>query len=314
MDRVGWSRREWLVAALGALALSSLTGTAARGRPPAAGDDEEEPGKGDESGGDDEPGNEGDDPDKKETPSRALTPREIEILQLFHASKKSFEDGKIVLSYDFMSREEDLLEDWTPKMAALKPKIHWSTSGEAYVAERESTYKRKDSDSQGLVLSDNGQWMHKAVFLPDLEVSIEILNLAIHRPGTMLGPIFSSSKKKEAIGVNGGFQFISLNGGKPAKPLLPLKTDKVIQRMQQYSFGYRLQVMALDCIRSDKPVLNLKLSQAFDSGHVGLFWAGSIQCFIFNVTVKGRLDPDWVAGQLGEKKADAGKASHVSKK
>jgi hypothetical protein len=318
MERVGWDRRGWLVGSLVvALTFAPLPGArwpaAAQARA-AAGEEDGPTGKDDEKGGGDEPGDEEGAPDQAPPRPSAPSEREIEVLQLFHASKKSFEDGKLVLTYDFSTRDEELLEDWTPKMAALKPKLHWSTSGESYVAEHESTYVRKEADSQGVVMSDNGQWMHKAVFLPDVEVSLEVLNLAIHRPGTLMGPIFYNSRKKESIGVNGGFQFISSSGGKPAKPFLPLKTDKVIERMQQYSFGYRLQDKVLECIRADKKVLDTKVAQGFDNGRVGLFWTGSIQCFVFRATLKGRLDPVWLAEQLVEKKTDSGKGGHAAKK
>jgi hypothetical protein len=33
---------------------------------------------------------------------------------------------------------------------------------------------------------------------------------------------------------------------------------------------------------------------------VGLAWNGSIQSFIFAITMEGVLDPEWVAKQLGE--------------
>jgi len=42
-------------------------------------------------------------------------------------------------------------------------------------------------------------------------------------------------------------------------------------------------------------------TSGFDNGHIGLSWGGSIQCFVFNITFSGRLDPDWRAEQLGEK-------------
>src|ERR1041385_7111089 len=92
------------------------------------------------------------------------TEQEVRVLDLFHASEKSFEDGKIVLTYDFESRDDGLLDDWSPRLAEARPRIHWSTSGESWVIEHESSYgsvKEDRGESEGLVLSDKGQWVHK---------------------------------------------------------------------------------------------------------------------------------------------------------
>ncbi len=44
-----------------------------------------------------------------------------------------------------------------------------------------------------------------------------------------------------------------------------------------------------------------RFTEGIDRGRVGMAWGGSIQCFIFSVTIDGALDPEWVAKQLGEK-------------
>jgi hypothetical protein len=61
---------------------------------------------------------------------------------------------------------------------------------------------------------------------------------------------------------------------------------------------------------------NVKFTEGFDRGRVGLAWSGSVQSFIHQVTIKGTLDPEWVQKALGEvdtSKTDKKKTKTVKK-
>ncbi len=47
-----------------------------------------------------------------------------------------------------------------------------------------------------------------------------------------------------------------------------------------------------------------KFTEGFGAGQVGLAWNGQVVCFIHQVTIKGKLDSDWVSTALGEKAGD----------
>ena len=42
-------------------------------------------------------------------------------------------------------------------------------------------------------------------------------------------------------------------------------------------------------------------TKGFDvAGRTGIAWAGSVQCYVFRIEIEGKLDPEWVAKQLGK--------------
>ena len=48
-------------------------------------------------------------------------------------------------------------------------------------------------------------------------------------------------------------------------------------------------------------------------GHVGIAWNGSVQCYIFSIRIIGKLDPKWVAEQIGEAPEEPPKKKKKSK-
>jgi hypothetical protein len=260
------------------------------------------------------------DEDEPEAPRRKPpTEQEKKVLELFHATSKSFEDGKLVLSYNFESRDESQVEDWGPLDTSKQSRIHWATVGEMDQLEGEYSYSsssRRRSSDVALTLADSGQWVHKAKFVPDLEVKVDCLNLAQPRPATILGPIFFSKSKKLSLGTSGGYQAVCLNGTKPAKAPYP-KSEKLIPWKQRETMAYRFSNRVLECFLNEKKSCDTKavpkFTEGFDVGQAGVAWSGSVKCYLFRVTIKGRLDPDWVAEQLGEKSEKSPKPKPASK-
>jgi hypothetical protein len=252
---------------------------------------------------------------KKPREERDAGPTEHEklILDKFNATSKGFENGQVVLTYNFENREENEVLDWDPIDTALNSRIHWATSGELTQLNREQGYTTQLTRyaDGGMVLSDYGLWKHKAMFLSDLEVSVEVINVASPRAGTVLCSTFFSPKKKSSIGVNSGLQVVGMTGWKTTKGPWP-KGDKALTRLLRQTFGYKYSNRVLESYLNNKKVADSsaagKLTEGFDVGQVAMAWNGSIKTFVLNITIRGRLDPDWVSAQLGEKsKAEAEK-------
>lgn len=252
-----------------------------------------------------------DDPDEdtekeSEKPETAKGPteREKKILELFNASSKEFDRGQILLSYNFESRKDDEVLDWSPLDSSLKSRIHWATSGEMEFLREDEGYSLgpKLADG-GIVLADFGEWKHKGVFLPDLEVNVDMMNVAAPRAGTIICSTFFSKKKKLSLGASGGSQIMTLNGWKPSKP--HPKTEKVPVRRLRQDLGYKLKGRTFESYLNGKKAADSstlsKFTDGFDVGQVGMAWSGSVKVFVFGITIRGRLDPDWVSEQLGEK-------------
>jgi hypothetical protein len=226
------------------------------------------------------------------------TEREKKVLALFNATTKRFKDGKISLEYSFEGRQaaaDDLVNDFRPALSETRNRVRWSKAAEGYWS---TNYE------QGLLIGDYGEWLHKAAFLNDVEMKVTMVRVSAVRPGTLVATVFHNPKKKLSIGVNSGYQAVCLKGWAQAKPPHP-KTDKPLpQSHQRFTAGYRLNGKVLESQLNNRKTSDTaaapKFTDGFDTGHPGLAWSGA-QCFILNLTIEGRLDPDWVAAQLGEK-------------
>lgn len=224
-----------------------------------------------------------------------LSEREKRILELFQATTKQFDkDGRLLLTYNFESKSEELVEDWRPTLAETKMRVRWSRGIEGTITTVED----------GILVGDFGHWLHKAVFLADLQVKVDHLSVAQFRPGTILAAVFHNDKKKRSLGVNAGYQAVCLSGWKHAKPPHP-RDEKPVPTNVRQTIGYKYDGKVLESYLRDRKTSDTaavpKFTDGFDSGRVGLAWSGSVQSFIFQVSISGRLDPDWVAEQFGEK-------------
>lgn len=243
---------------------------------------------------------EGEDPPAKEDDDDSVSDEVKELreklLELFSASEKKFEGDRIVLVYEFERRAEDLVSDWKPDLKPNDMRIRWARGIEGTATTVE----------YGLILGDYGEYLHKAVFLPDIEVEVDWLPVSPHKAGNLVAPIFSNDKKKRAIGANAGSQAICIAARKHAKPPIP-RTERTVVANTRYKVGYTFDGTRLECRLNGRKTADTlsapKFTEGFDKGRVGLAWSGSVQYFLFKVTMKGKLDPAWVDAQLGTKTA-----------
>ena len=81
------------------------------------------------------------------------------------------------------------------------------------------------------------------------------------------------------------------------------------QANERFWVGYKYDGKVFECYHANRKTSDTskspKFTDGFDSGHAGLAWGGSIQSFVFKVTIEGKLDPDWVAKQLNESGSDS---------
>ncbi len=259
---------------------------------------------------------EDEDEDEEDTEKPKVSERQKQVLALFNATRKGFLGDRIVLEYDFETRNEDLVLDWLEGLdSSLKSRIHWATRAEMEYIEVDSTTRRTIYLADGaIVLSDFGRWTHKAVFLPDLKIEVDLINVAHPRAGTVLGPAFYSPKKKTALCASNGSQPVCLKGATIVGA--PPNADKPAALKLLQKLGYSYNGKVLEISRNGKKVCDTaqtpKVTEGFDVGHAAMAWTGSVKCFLASVTITGRLDPDWVSKVLGEKgdpKKDAKKDS-----
>ena len=250
------------------------------------------------------------DPDEEQTPPTSKpTEREKSVLALFNATSGGFKDGRIVLVYYFQGKNEALVDDWSPSLDQTKQRVRWSGPGEGRSMVKTAT--GASYREGGIIVGDNGQWLHKAGFLSDVEVTVDHMSVAQPRAGAFVAPVFQNAKKKLSLGVANGYQAVCLRESKQSKPPHP-KDDKPTPQRVRRTIGYRYNGKVLESYLNGKKTSDTaavpRFTEGFDSGRVGIAW-NSIQCFVFKVTITGRLDPDWVAEALGEtgSKAKGGK-------
>jgi len=232
--------------------------------------------------------------------------REKRISGLFTATQVTFEKDKIVLVYNFESRNQDLTSDWLPALTPNSQRIRWPRAGEG-------TYVTIED---GIMIGDFGEWVHSATFLGDVEVEVELMPVSPHKAGNIMAAVFYNEKKKRAIGTNAGSQVVCLAARKFVKPPIP-KTERVVSANERHKIGFVFDGKKLECRMNGRKQADTlavpKFTEGFETGRVGLMWNGSVQYFIFNVKIHGKLDPAWVASKLGESKAK-GKDSAETKK
>ena len=160
------------------------------------------------------------------------------------------------------------------------------------------------------MIGDRGMWLHRAVFLPDVAVEMSCLSLAQPRAGTVMGPVFYSEKKKRAMGASAGGQLVCVQGARPAHARAPHPAkDKPVAYDSRINLGMAFDGKVLSGFRESKKFADSKeaprLCEGIDTGRAALAWNGSVQALLFSVRIEGKLDPDWIARELGEKGAAA---------
>jgi hypothetical protein len=243
---------------------------------------------------------------RKQGKSPEQLEREKRILDLFSCTSKKMDGDRIELVYAFETKQEDLVDDWKPALHPNNARIRWTRA-------LEGTWTTLED---GIVLGDFGEWLHKAVFLPDIEVEVELQAASQHKAGNVMAPIFYNDKKKRALGSNNGSQVVYLAGGKHAKPAIP-KQERAVTSNARFAVGYAFKGTTFEARlrgrKSADTTASPKYAEGFDRGRVGMGWSGSVQYFVFKVTIKGKLDPEWVAKELGEPAPAAGKEKAKAK-
>ncbi len=244
---------------------------------------------------------------KKKSKSARLREQQATILKLFDASKKRFlSNGNLHLVYNFESETDSLTYDWIPSIEKTKSRVRWAREGEGGIF-----------IENGIIVSDFGEWYHKARFLRKVRCDVNVMHVSSFRPGTFLAAVYRDSKTKRSVGTNAGRQFVSLRGRRHACKPMPAKEPKLISN-KRLSFGFRLTAKSLESTRRQKPVAKTEesrfLSKSGATGNVGLCWNGSVQSFVFKVVIEGKLDPKWVEQQIGEKMITRDKAKSKTKK
>jgi hypothetical protein len=247
--------------------------------------------------------------EKEDEEESEASEREKKVLALFRATKARFEKGRLVLTYNFETKDYDLVQDWSPRPEETKKRIRWSgKEGPLKDAKDKDGYKIRVYDP-GIVIADYGQWTHKGVFLPDVEVEVTLYSMAQPRAGTILAVTFGDEKKKRALGVNGGYQAVCVGGARPAhlKPPIP-PAERPLTRELRQTIGFHYNGKVLESYKDGKKTSDTsgspKFTEGFGAGQVGLAWNGQVVCFIHQITIKGKLDSDWVSAALGEKAGD----------
>lgn len=225
--------------------------------------------------------------DKNKTVS--YTPEQVKKIRNFFSSAAKptvGKDGTLSLVYDFERLDESLAQDWTP-IERLNGKVTW-TKGDQGSAE----------GAGGIILSDDGYWLHKAYWDSAVTMNIEVVPVAGGTSRSFLAPVYSCRKGKHTIGANGGSELVKLAGLKKAGAV---GQPTPLTYAQRVNFGYALSSAKLDGLRGGT-VCQSTDSKAFlkrvEPGIAGIMWYGNISVFLTKVTMRGKLDPEWVKKEI----------------
>ncbi|MEM7164343.1 MAG: hypothetical protein AAF581_02710 [Planctomycetota bacterium] len=223
----------------------------------------------------------------------ALTLDEVARLKsIFGAS--SFEvagDGTVTATYDFTTKDASLTEAFSPPMEKTKQRIRWSRG-------LEGTWNTVED---GLIIADQGVWLHKARWT-EARMEAEYLSMSAVKKGDVLAAVFLPHKGKKLYGANLGQQCVKLkpNVKLAAKPI-PARFP-VASVQNRFSFGLEIKNKVLTALRNDRRAADTandpKFVRKAQPGQLGLAWRGTINGFIFKITMTGKLDPAWVKKQL----------------
>ncbi len=231
----------------------------------------------------------GEDPPPK--PGTYTEAEQEKIRALFNATSANFdEDGRLSLTYDFQSMEDTLPGDWTPEMSTTKGKIRWARGIEG----------TRTTVEHGIVIADAASWFHKARWT-ELRLEVVYLSMSGTRKGDLLAAAFLFHKQKRTVGSNMGQQCVTIQNGKIAGTPNPKEPPGVVAE-GKYTFGFELKDGVFHAQRDGKSKASsegdAKFLRDLSPGHGGLVWNGTIQGFVFRVTLEGNLDPTWVTAEL----------------
>ncbi len=238
------------------------------------------------------PGQEG---DKTAVKPFELTSEEREqVLDLFNASSESLSPtGVLELSYDFTKDDESLGDDWMPVPTGVYGKVgqpvRWSRTREASRA----------GFGNAVYFADKGQWFHQAVFEPDVRFEMEARSLVGGQRKDFFCAVFAWSKKlTRRVGSNLGSQLMRISGIKAAGAVGPAPS---IIFKEPHKFGYQLKDGNYEVLSSGRTVTETKSSKFLKnlgSGQVGCVWSGKISMCVGSISIRGKIDLDWVGRKV----------------
>ena len=216
------------------------------------------------------------------------------IVDHFHATEGSVdEEGRVHLVYRFSTKDSTLLEDWTPELKDSKRRIRWS---QGY----EGTWTTVE---HGLVIADEGIFLHKAQWQPDVEISVEYLSMASSGKKDVLAAIYAWDRGRKIVGGHYGTHCLRLDGkmrprGRPI-PARALSPQAVEDRR---TFGLRIAEGIAHALNNGHVTAtseeNEKFTKDIEPGMIGLGWKGRVNGFIFTIEIEGKLDPEYLEEHL----------------
>ncbi|OUU19877.1 MAG: hypothetical protein CBC13_11845 [Planctomycetia bacterium TMED53] len=237
---------------------------------------------------------------QKEDDKTAVKPFELtadereQILDLFNAStEKVSPAGVLEVSYDFTKDDEALGDDWLPVPTSVFGKVgqsvRWSRAREASRA----------GFGNAIYFADKGQWFHQAVFEPDVRLDMEARSLVGGQRKDFFCAVFAWSKKlSRRVGSNLGSQLMRISGIKAAGAVGPAPA---IVFQEPHHFGYQIKNGTFEVLSSGRAVTETKSSKFLknlDSGQVGCVWSGKISMCVGSISIRGKLDLDWVGRKI----------------
>ncbi len=227
-------------------------------------------------------------PESEKKPT--LVPTQELLQSLFSATTiEILEDGRVRLIYDFETKEESLLGDWSPNIDTTQRRIRWSQGAEGTFSTVED----------GLVIADQGLFLHKGQWSPDVKLEVDFLSMASTAKKDILAAIFTYDKRRRVVGSHLGGQCVRLSKslkhkGKP----IPARFSEPLPNSQKVTFGMLLQKDVLTALRGGSQIVdtagNKKFLKKLGVGEVGLAWRGRINGFVFKIVIEGTLDPAWL--------------------
>lgn len=207
--------------------------------------------------------------------------------------KVNEEDATVTVTYDFSTKDATLLTVFNPPMEKTKNRIRWSRG-------YEGTWSTVED---GLVIADHGVWLHDA-FWRDVTIEVDYLSMSAIKKGDVLAPVFLPKKGKKLYGANLGRQCVKLkpNVKLAARPIpRQFPTAAVHNRLQ---FGLKVQKQVVTALNNGRATADSSKDPKFlkkaSAGQVGLAWRGTVNGFVFKITMTGKLDPEWVKQQVGK--------------
>ncbi|OUW42261.1 hypothetical protein CBD41_09290 [bacterium TMED181] len=227
-------------------------------------------------------------------PFELTAEEQSQILDLFNASSEKVSPaGVLEVSYDFTKDDESLGDDWMPVPSSVFGKVgqsvRWSRAGEA----------SRVGFGNAIYFADKGQWFHQAVFEPDVRLEMEARSLVGGQRKDFFCAVFAWGKKlSRRVGSNLGSQLMRISGIKSAGAVGPAPG---IIFQEPKKFGYEIKDGTYQVLSSGRSVTETKSSKflkSLASGQVGCVWSGKISMCVGSISIRGKLDLDWVGRKI----------------